>query len=166
MWAKSTIMKLLLCLLLTGSAVLGGKKTDFSGTYVMNKTKTNLGPAPEWILPRYIKVEQQKKTVVIARTGLNQQLEEQPPVADTLAFDGAAFVRKVGGNNVVSSSLNWNTDTSFEIDRKTINDMNIAVSTLKESWTLEEEGKTLVINREVVQANGKAYQTRAVFDRQ
>ena len=141
------------------------QKVDFSGTYMMNKKETNLGPAPEWILPRYIKVEQQKKKTVIARTGLSQQLVEQPPVADTLAFDGAAFLRKSAGYNAIST-LKWDSDTSFVVVRKNVNDMNIVVGTITEGWTMENGKKTLVVNRSVEQANGMKYTTRAVFNRQ
>lgn len=159
-------MNTVYCMLLTlGVALWGGKKTDFSGTYRVNVTSSNLGPAPEWILPRYLKVEQHENSCVIARTALNKELQEQTPVADTLSFAGTPFLRTAASGNTTTTTLNWSTDTSFTIVKKTTNAGNTVVSGTTEEWTLEAGGKVLIVNRAVEQQNGMKFNTRAVFER-
>lgn len=159
-------MKLLLGLLLVGNtALIDRENIDFTGNYVINKEKTNLGPAPEWILPRYLKVEQQANRSLITRTTLNKNLEEQMPVTDTLAFDGSIFIRQTNVKKV-NSLLIWKNDSIFIIEKKTLTPDGQLEGSITEQWQLEEEGKTLVINRSIEQSNGVKYATRAVFDRQ
>lgn len=159
-------MNLLVAMAVAGSSLfMTWQKTDFSGTYLLNKTKTDLGPAPEWILPRYITVAQQPEKCVINRTSLNQQLQEQVPVSDTLPFNSAIVVKVLGNGKSADSRLAWNGDNSFTITRTIRRADNMISGTTIEQWRLEEDGKVLILNRSVEQSNGMKYTTRAVYDR-
>src|ERR1700733_11884929 len=94
------------------------QKTDFSGNWLINKDKTNFGSAPEWIVPKSIKTDQQAGKIVIAKVSLNAQSEEQPAVVSTLAFDGTPFSRIQTNGPDVISTLHWLDDKSFTITIK------------------------------------------------
>jgi hypothetical protein len=158
---KRLFLPLFVCFSLTTFA----QKTDFSGTYKVNKTKTDFGEAPEFILPRFIKVNQEAKQAIIARTQLNAELQEQKPTIDTLSFDGKPSMSKTASGNSTTTTAKWLNDKSFEL---TINITKADGSNLLkavETWNLEENGKLLFINRAVDQGSMQ-YTTKAYFDKQ
>lgn len=155
---------ILLSLMCAASGAFAQKKTDFTGTYRVNEEKVNWGPAPKFILPRYIKVEQQKDRVIIARTALNQQLQEQVPVVDTILFNGAVFNKKNANGTKTESSLKWNDDKSFVLTRKSVGADGELSGSVTEIWSLEDGGKTLFVDRDI---HGRVnYQTKAYFNKQ
>lgn len=157
--------QLLFVLLVCAGFGAFAQKTNFSGSYKVNKDKVNWGQAPEFILPRYIKVDQGKDKVIISRVPLDEDLKELSAVADTLDFKGTIFT-KTTVSGKTTSVLKWLNDSSFELSRQSIDqDGELAVSAI-ETWTLEDSGKTLIISRMVTQGDGLKYTTKAFYDRQ
>jgi hypothetical protein len=146
--------KLIILLLLSSSITAFAQKANFSGNWLINKSKVDFGEAPEWILPRSFKIVQTADRLFISRILLKGDLTEQAPINDTLSFDGSAFK-----NPLEAVSIHWLNDQSFTLNRKSNSEVN-------ETWTLEDGGKTLVINRDVKQSNGMQYQIKSVYDKQ
>jgi hypothetical protein len=136
------------------------QKTDFSGSYTIDTSKTNFGQAPKWTVSKNLKVSQQKSEVILSLTGLNEDLTERAPVTDSLAFDGTPFQRSAGDGLTTICILKWVSDQSFVISRKT------GKRSVSETWTLEDGGKSLVVERSVEQANGLKYTIKCIYDRQ
>ncbi len=136
------------------------QKTDFSGSWLINKSKSDFGDAPEWVLPKVLKVIQSSDKIIIITTQLNEDLREKDPVADTLGFDGKGFDRISSTGNQITSNVKWINDQSLQIDVRS------GKRHVVETWTLQDKGKTLVENREVEQANGLTYTLKACYDKQ
>jgi len=155
---------MMLLLLFSLTFAVSAQQTNFTGKYKVNKTKTNFGDAPEFILPRYILVNQDKGNIIISRTQLDQQSKEQVPVVDTLLFDGSEFKGKTNSGNISTSKLKWLNDQSFQLDISVATtDSTIRLKVI-EIWKLEEDGKILFVGRAVEQGTMK-YNTKAYFDR-
>ncbi len=150
--------KLIFTLLVCSSMSAFAQKTNFSGSWLVNKTKTDFGKAPESIIPKSIKVEQQSDKLTLTRINLNDALEEQPPITELLSFNGQPFVRN-HASGTVTTTLNWLDDQSFKLIRK-------GSVTATETWTLADNGKTLLIDRNVEQPDGFKYETKCVYDKQ
>src|ERR1700740_1018010 len=135
---KNLIVALLLCSTLTTFA----QKSNFSGNWTLDKNKTDFHGAPEWVLPRYLKVEQQADKLTLTRTAVNEDMEEQMPVTETLSFDSTPSIRKSDSGPEVTTTLKWTNDMSFTLIRK-------GAQEATEDWWLEDGGKTLVLNRKV-----------------
>ncbi|SDE85241.1 hypothetical protein SAMN05216464_11055 [Mucilaginibacter pineti] len=139
--------KLIIALLCLSTAAFAQKKTDFTGKFKVNKERTNFGQAPEFILPRFIIVKQTGDKLIVSRIKLDQQLMELPAVSDTLAFTGNA-------------GFKWLSDTSLQVSKQN------GAASWTEIWTLEDQGKTLHLERDVVQSDDFKYHTIAYFDKQ
>jgi hypothetical protein len=151
---KNIIIILLLC----NSTFAFAQKTNYSGTWQIDKSKTQFGDAPEWVIPKIIKIDQQTNKLVLGRVSLDEKLQEQAPITDTLSFDDKPFQRKDSITTVVTT-LNWTDNNSFTIKR---NGHNIA----KESWSLEDDGNSLVIDRKVEQPDGFKYNIKCYYKKQ
>lgn len=150
--------KLILALLLCSSMAATAQKSNFSGGWLIDKTRTEFGKAPESVIPRSMKVDQQADKLMLSRINLNEQLAEQPATTETISFDGSPFVRNAATGKV-TTTLSWLDDQSFKLTRK-------GSMTATENWTLEGSGKTLVINRSVEQADGFKYEIKCYYNRQ
>ncbi|MCR8556985.1 hypothetical protein KXD93_05000 [Mucilaginibacter sp. BJC16-A38] len=153
--------KIILAILLFTTVKAFAQKADFNGTWQVNKAKIDFGRAPEWIIPRYIKVEQQADKIAIIRTSLDQDLKELAPVTENLTFDGKPLVRTPVAGTTVTTTLKWTNDQSILLTR-TAGPNNGAT----ENWTLEDGGKTLVIDRNVEQSNGMKYTIKCYYAKQ
>jgi len=151
--------EIIVSLLLFSSMGAFAQKTNFSGNWVINKSKIEFGQAPEWVLPKSLKVEQQSERIVVSRTNIDQQLAEQSPIVDTLSFNGNPFQRAQSSGPIVTSTMHWLNDQSLTLTRK-------GSSTTIETWTLDDSGKTLVVNRSVEQSDGLKYTLKAFYDKQ
>lgn len=155
-------MKRLLTILFlaSGTITFAQKKTDFSGTFKANVEKTNLGAAPEYIIPRFITTTQQKDRIIISRVHLDGKLAEQPAIADTLTYAGKVATRTSKSGAPVTAVMKWLNDQSFQVDLSTKD------VTIQETWTLEDGGKALLVVRDTKQSNGMNFVTNAYYDRQ
>lgn len=152
-------MRIILLTLLIGISVSAiAQKTNFSGTWEINKSKTNFteARAAEWVVPRVIKMFQQPEQLTLTRTSTDNQLRDQPAVTEVLPFNGTPFQRASGGTQIVTV-LSWVDDHAFTISRK-------GTSTAKETWRLEDDGKTLVIDRRVDSEQG-SYSLKCYYDK-
>jgi hypothetical protein len=151
--------KLLLAFLICTSTAAFAQKTNFSGNWKLDTTKTQFGQAPKYMIPWKIKVDQQADDIVIMRTPLDTAMQEQAVVKETLNFNGSVFQQLSGGKNVTTKIV-WPDDHSFTLTRN--GSLNAT-----ETWTLEDDGKTLFIDRFVEQtSNGFKYEIKCYYDKQ
>jgi len=134
------------------------QKTNFSGTWKLNKEKTEFGEAPIWIVPQSLTVTQQSDHLVLTRTSLNDQNKEQEPISETLTFNGKPFERTATGKTI-TTTVQWTNNQSFNLERD-------GTTKATETWMLADSGKTLVIDRAVVQiSNGYKYSIKCYYDK-
>ena len=122
--------KLLMLLLMSYSTAAFAQKSNYSGTWQLDTTKTVFGKAPIWIIPKTIIVEQKVDKIILNRINLDTQFHDQPAVTETLPFDHTSYVYSLP-SGAVSTTLNWSDDQSFNISRK-------GALTVFETWTLED----------------------------
>jgi hypothetical protein len=90
---------------------------------------------------------------------INANMLEQPPVIETLAFDGTPFQFTIGDTHV-ATTLHWLNDSSIILNR-----IGNVIAT--ETWMMEKGAKTLVIDRSVEQkSNGFKYTIKGYYDKE
>jgi len=157
--------KVIILFALLGSLHATAQKTGFSGTWLINKEKIDFGQAPEWILPKALKIDQQKDRMVMERTMLNEKLEEGR-YSETLEFNGAESKVTTNTGSQKVSTIKWNENGQAFVVNSAFTRDGQPGSKVKEDWHLTDEGKTLVLDREAEQADGMKYTIRAFYDRQ
>ena len=126
-------------------AMYAGKKTDFSGTWILNREKSELGDRGFADNSKTIKQEDNK--MVVERKFTSRDGQEMT-ATDTYTLDGKESVNEGFGNSERKSTATWSEDgktltiqtkVSFERDGQT------RVFEYTETWTLADNGKNLVI---------------------
>lgn len=139
-------------------------QVDFTGTWKLNYTKTDFGQAPKWILPSGFTVKQGKESVLIVSTLLDTALAAHF-VSETLPFNGQAVTTTIAANVQRTASLHWPNPNSFVISSTATNEGKPG-NQVTDSWALTDGGKTLILDRKVIQSNGFTYTSKAFFDKQ
>jgi len=151
--------KVIFLILICSTTVAFAQKTDFSGAWRLDTTRTTFGQVPKWTIPKTITVNQQTDRLVLTRVNLNSDMQEQQAVTETLDFDGTPFLWTIGETHV-TTTLHWPNDSSFLLTRS--GNVNA-----KENWTLEDGGKILVVDRSVEQkSNGFKYTIKGYYDKE
>jgi hypothetical protein len=155
--------KLILAFLICTSTSVFAQKTNFSGTWKLDTTKTTFktasGDAPKDIIPWTVKIDQQSDQLVLTRISIDSAMHDQAPVKETLAFDGTPLQRTSDGAQV-TTAIHWLNYASFSLSRS---GHKLIAS---ENWTLEDAGNTLVVDRTVQQkSNGFKYAIRCYYQK-
>jgi hypothetical protein len=159
----SKVSAILFFLFTTASAF--AQQTDFSGTWQINKSKTDFGQAPEWVLPRAFKVDQSGKGLTIDVTMLSQALEEKH-YTEKVAFDGTTSTTTTTSGNTERDSLTWDANkTGLTLMRHIENPSGALIFNDTEQWSLTDDSKTLLIDRQVKQGDGAAYGFKIYYDK-
>lgn len=163
---KKNILHISLIILLAfATNTLFAQSTNFSGKWQINKTKTDFGQAPEWVLPKIYAVSNGKSAFIISRVTLDAQLNEHPST-ETLTFDGKEALSTLYNGSKRTSSLKWSADQqSFTITASSVMNTNPGPK-ISDTWSLSDNGKTLVIDRTVVNPDGGTYSLKAYYDKQ
>ncbi len=142
------------------SVLAFAQKTNFSGTWNLDKTRTDFGEAPEYVLTKTYKVEQLGSKIYLTTIGLTDDLKERSPGTDTLNFNGTVSQRHTISGKLLNTALQWKANDSLVITVERKPDF-----TNTETWTLEDGGKTLIVEKFIAQGNGvnatiKGYYTK------
>jgi hypothetical protein len=78
--------KIIFLILICSTTAAFAQKTNFSGTWRLDTTRTTFSTGPHWTIPKSITVDQQSAQLVLTRVNINANMLEQPPVTETLAF--------------------------------------------------------------------------------
>jgi hypothetical protein len=140
------------------------QKANFSGSWAINKGKVEWKDTPEYVLPKSFKIEQSNDQVIIGRVLLDANLEEHP-FSETLPFSGVEVTNETYAGVQRTTSLKWNEDRLGFVLSTTNSNSNMAIGEIKETWALINDGKILVIERMVKQADGFEYSVKGYYDR-
>ena len=134
-------------------------KTDFSGTWKIDMSKSDFGPlpAPDSITEKIDHADPSLKANV-ATTGGMQGDATYDVVYTT---DGKECVNHVGENEF-KSTLNWDGDELVVETKGKFGDTDF---TSKDRWALSADGKTLTVTRHISSAMGEA-DMKEVFAKQ
>ena len=156
---KSTFRIFSLALLtLALGLVQAQAKSDFSGTWKANASKSDFGPMPppDSIVEKIVHADPSLK-VNIAQTGGSGDMNYDM----VYTTDGKECVNHMGDNEF-KSTLKWEGD-DLAADTKGAFDGN--EFTAKDHWTLSDGGKTMTVQRHISTAGGD-FDMKLVFEKQ
>ncbi len=151
-YTTTQVTRLLSFALLTAALGLSHAqaKTDFSGTWKLDMSKSDFGPLPPPdSLTEKISHQDPSLKANISSTG-GMQGDATYDVAYTT--DGKECVNKVGDNEF-KSTLKWDGD-DLVVDTK--GSFGGTDFTSKDRWNLSSDGKTLTVTRHLTSAMGEA----------
>jgi hypothetical protein len=151
-------------ILLWASPLIGiAQKTDFSGNWSLNTRKTDFKQAPDWIMPVAFEIKQKKDQLVIQTKAYDKGMV-QHYYTEYLPFNGSASEVMTWDDNKRNVSLHWNPiDSSITLSIRVIKSDNPSGASYTETWSLGDDGKTLIIDRQASQADG--YNIKAVYNK-
>lgn len=154
-----------MCLfLLYPVSALAGKKVDFSGEWVLNESKSNLGER-RFMLSTEMTVKQEKGTIMIKRTGTGRD-GEQRTRSETLTMDGKENVNKTENRSSTTTVL-WSDDgmsMTLNSDREFNRQGETFEMKSQETWKLSDDGNTLTIQSTTSSSRGERSVT-LVYDK-
>jgi hypothetical protein len=156
---KSTFRLISLTLLIAAVGLVQAQaKTDFSGTWKANTSKSDFGPMPppDSITEKIAHADPSLK-VNIAQIGGSGDMTYDM----TYTTDGKECVNTVAGNEF-KTTLKWDGD-DLVADTKGSFDGNDF--TAKDRWALADGGKTMTVTRHITTAMGE-FDMKMVFEKQ
>jgi hypothetical protein len=156
---KSTFRLFSLALLTVALGLVQAQaKSDFSGTWKANATKSDFGPMPPPdSMTEKIVHEDPSFKVNIAQTGGSGDMTYD----QVYTTDGKECVNHMGDNEF-KSTLKWDGD-DLVADTKGSYEGN--EFTAKDRWTLSDGGKTMTVTRHISTSMGE-FDMKLVFDKQ
>ncbi len=148
-------ISMILVLLAIPSYSFTGDKTDFTGEWTLNESKSDLGEGRAFAAFKIV-VKQEGNTLTIERTRTGRNGEERTN-SETLTMDGKENINE-NERGSSTSLVTWSDDgttltikTTREFDRQGETfEMNST-----EVWTLAEDGKVLSIQSEISSSRGE-----------
>lgn len=167
---KKSFLKPLLVFLLAPAILLAfttkADKANFSGEWKLNEGKSDLGQFGQFAT-RTIKTDQKAESILISRTAPGFDGGDAT-TSETLPFDGTQVESTVFGTSKRKASAKWSDDgQTLSIPYILSLDFNGEATEIKgtETWTLTDNGKTLVVNSTSSSSFGDAT-TKAVYEKQ
>ena len=159
------VMTVICSLLLIPATSLAKEKTDFTGDWTLNESKSDLGEGRMFSTSK-MTVKQEGNTIIIERTRSGRDGQERT-MSETLTTDGKENTSK-SENRSSTSTAEWSDDgTTLTI--KSNMEFNRQGETFQikrsEIWTLGEEGKILKIQSDSSSSRGERSVT-LVYDKQ
>ena len=159
------VMAVICALLLIPVTSSAKEKTDFTGDWTLNESKSDLGEGRMFSTSK-MTVKQEGNTIIIERTRSGRDGQERT-MSETLTTDGKENTSK-SENRSSTSTAEWSDDgTTLTI--KSNMEFNRQGETFQikrsEIWTLGEEGKILKIQSESSSSRGERSVT-LVYDKQ
>jgi hypothetical protein len=133
-------------------------KSDFSGTWKMNLSKTDYGPLPppDTLIEKIVHDDPSLKVNIVQTGGTGDANYDQ-----AYTTDGKESVNHMGDNEF-KTTLRWDGDDLVG-DTKGTYDGNEFTS--KDHWALSDGGKTMTLQRHI-SASGSDFEMKFVFDKQ
>ena len=144
----------ILSLLLFSTASYAADKADFSGSWTLNESKSDLGEG-RFFSAAKMSVNQEGNAITIERTRSGRDGQERTS-SETITLDGKENVDK-GDNRSTTSTATWSDDGTTLTIKSDI-EFSRQGETMKmqrtEVWTLGEGGKILKIQSDSSSARG------------
>lgn len=149
--------------LFTGN-MLFAQQTSFQGNWVINQSKTVFNDIPQWVVPSRIQVTE-GSFLSIQRFVKDKDGKES---SYTEKFEGDQGTCETTLRNALKrkASVQWNDPKSgFAISSQSTGADGKPNNKIKETWSIEDKGKTLVTNREVERGDGYLYTIKIYYDK-
>lgn len=162
---KALVFSMLNIFVLSSLVTFGQGKTNFSGTWNFNESKSQAAEGPRMVISK-INVTQGDSSITFERTMQGQNGEEFTS-KDLITLDGKECQNTFFGNNIKKSKASWSDDgkiltitsnASFERDGETMEFNTI------EKYNLSDDGKTLTLDSTVSSSFGEMKST-SVYDK-
>jgi hypothetical protein len=124
------------------------QKTDFFGKWFLDKRKTDFKNVPEWVVPVSFDIKQRKDALVVQTKEYdkdgNQHYNEE-----SISLDGKTneVLLYNQSRKDVSMRLIENDSSRMLLTIHIISPENTVGITYTETWSIEDAGKTLVVDR-------------------
>lgn len=140
-------------------------QTDgFKGNWGINKSKTDFGDLPEYVLPTTIKVDENTNAISIYRKiPFNDTVSEATMM---LGFDGATKDIVTSAGVKVKGQLKSHSKDTLTVYFQTFNADGTLQTSVTEVWSLTDGGKALTIDRNIEQSDGNKYDIIGYYDKQ
>jgi hypothetical protein len=134
-------------------------KTDFSGTWKLNPSKSDFGqmPAPDSITEKITHQDPSLKANVATTGGMQGDMTYDM----SYTTDGKECVNHIGDNEL-KSTLKWDSDDLVVESKGSFGGDEF---TAKGRWSLSSDGKTLTVTQHFTSAMGEG-DVKEVFDKQ
>ncbi|MFO7671039.1 MAG: hypothetical protein R6W31_15385 [Bacteroidales bacterium] len=140
------------------------KKANFSGEWVLNESKSELGEG-RMFSPTKMTVQQEGNSITLERTRTGREGEERTS-KEVLTLDGKESINK-SENRTSTSTAAWSKDgKSLTIQTNTVFDRQGETFEMKstEVWTMEEDGKILTVQSDSTSPRGER-SVKLVYDK-
>ena len=149
------VISMICSILVIPTVSFAGEKTDFTGEWTLNESKSDLGEG-RFFSPSKIAIKQEGNTLTIERTRIGRDGGERI-TSETLTMDGKENINE-GENRSSTSIVTWSEDgTTLTI--KSAREFSRQGETFEmnstEVWTLAEEGKILKIQSDTSSSRGE-----------
>ena len=158
--------KVILCALgLVFDVMASSAQTNFTGKWTINKGKTDFGQVPQWVIPMSFVITQAFQTITITSNSFKEDntpfdFTEKLVPADTSTIQTLT-------HHILKSFICWDTKrNTFAVISESRHEDGSLSSTANASWSITDNGKTLIVNRSVRQANGLQYELKTFYDKQ
>jgi len=164
---KSIVVILSVIYLVCNSTVTFAQRANFSGNWVINIEKSEFGKAPLYTVSKELKIEQKEDSLNIVAYSTNQIGEDNPPALTKYKLDGKPTSKITEDKRKMITTIQWSgnsrifTKTShFSLPNNESQEDYIRT----DIWQLSDDGKTLIIERNVESKGGK-YFIKAIYDK-
>jgi len=142
-----------------------GAKANFSGSWALNESKSNLGEGRGFRSARQLTVTQDGNNLTVARVRTNQS-GESTTSTDKFTLDGKESVNASGRGGPSKAIVKWSADgkaLNFAITRSFERDGQTTEFKSSEVWTLTDAKTLSVQSTTVMQGNER--KTTMVYDK-
>jgi hypothetical protein len=151
---KNALTLLIFCFV----TIAATAQTNFSGTWKIDKQKIDFGGTPGYVLPVSIQVTQKSTQVSIRRESVDAQ------------GNASNYTENFEGTDTMSTTLPSGIFRKAELSWTSIKNSfvihSVSNSKITETWTLADNGQTLIIDRDVEQENGLKYTIKGYYTKQ
>lgn len=140
------------------------QKANFSGTWKLNKEKTDFGKLSENVVPIKVSVDQDSDTIIIDRLTKNS-VKELHSYIERLPFNGSNVENMINLYTKKVASIQLGNGAQLTETAQYINYSDNVRYKGIETWILSNAGKTLTVTRED-KANGSSYLRKMIYDKQ
>ena len=147
-----------LSLTASGATVSQTDKSDFSGTWTLDESKTDFGEGPHFAAHQLV-VSQNENELTVERSSTGRNGREFKFTSD-YKLDGQQHDLEMGNRTAKVTAAWMNSGKEVQIDTKMKFERNgetIEFNSI-ENWSLSEDGKTLTINLKTKSSRGESQQ--------
>ena len=144
---------------------LQAQSLNFTGKWIIDKSKVNFNSLPERAIPNAFSIQQLNDKIIIDRTTITDDGDAN--IVEELPSDGtpSKITNKVG--NVRLTSVKWRPDhKSFLLTCHNTNSKGELIMDINESYSMNGDSKTLIVDRVVVIDGGNTYSLKGFYQRQ